>query len=169
MSCMALTNLRAVSGGSPLPVVETTITRGAVSVFRSYYKTRVSCQRSTAMQTTYQQNNQLHFPSQRLCHIMAERHTEHFKRQSESVTPQRSGNLAVRKGLTASGFQRAKKREYWDHWCFQALKFTFPYSNSQLNFKSSQLSTSLSLFTIMSSTITQLRGIHFTSHADGNR
>ena len=74
---------------------------------------------------------------------MAERHTEHFKWQSESVTPQRSGNLAVRKGLTASGFQRAKKTEYWDHWCFQVLKFTFPYSNSHLNFKYSQLSTSL--------------------------
>ena len=74
---------------------------------------------------------------------MAERHTEHFKWQSESVTPQRSANLAVRKGLTASGFQRAKKTEYWDHWCFQVLKFTFPYSNSHLNFKYSQLSTSL--------------------------
>lgn len=38
LSCISLTNLRAVSGGSPVPVVDTTITRGAVSVFRSYYK-----------------------------------------------------------------------------------------------------------------------------------
>ena len=121
------------------------------------------------MQTQHtSKNNQLHFLSCGLCHIMAERHTEHFKWQSESVTPQRSGNLAVRKGLTASGFQRAKKTEYWDHWCFQVLKFTFPYSNSHLNFKYSQLSTSLSLFTIMNS-ITGLWGIHFIFHADVNR
>lgn len=36
LSCISFTNLRAVSGGSPVPVVETTTTRGAVSVFRSY-------------------------------------------------------------------------------------------------------------------------------------
>ena len=111
LSCMALTNLRAVSGGSPLPVVETTTTRGALSVFRSYYKIRVSCQRAIAacvFDLTHQQSNQVNFPSCCLERIMAERYTEHFKVGKESVTLQKSGNLAVRKGPTPSGFQRAE-------------------------------------------------------------
>lgn len=38
LSWIFFTNLRAVSGGSPVPVVEITITTGSFSVSRLYYK-----------------------------------------------------------------------------------------------------------------------------------
>lgn len=53
MSWISLTNLRALSGGSPVPVVETTITRGAVSIFRSYCKTKRSGQGLTPHARTW--------------------------------------------------------------------------------------------------------------------
>lgn len=135
---MALTNLRAVSGRSPSPVVETTTTRGAVSVFRSYYKIRVSCQRSITVcifDLTHQQSNQVNFPSCCLYRITAES-TQSILKLAKKVILLRnqetwlSGRARLPQG---SREPRISSVVNWDHQCFRVLQTKFPYSNSQLN------------------------------------